>query len=344
MPSLLIRVQNDTKALKGAQCRPRSNCRLHEAHVHRRKTHVLHRREQLSLEPLTGLPPPHHPLEDSLLVLGHQPVLLHQRQHLRAGRRLRRQLLEAVKGRPDRGLLERGQRVEIGEPPHVERVAWCELRLDRAGARRLERVDHQPRRRVEHLGQQARLHLARALVDEGQQRLEHWRAEPLDRVGGARCVAHARVEETEEIPRGRGQRCPVRLELDALGTDGDVGELVFAPEGGERGVVRLAAAQRDLGRGGGGGGRGARGRAGSLARRHPSRSLNFSRSCARDDVCFAARGRKTRTPSAWIWLRVCPPRQVYTYVGVLPRPLPEAHHCQPPVTGGPVIGQVWRGK
>eukprot|EP00964_Phaeocystis_antarctica_P064790 scaffold39017_cov60-Phaeocystis_antarctica.AAC.3 len=219
--------------LLGIQCGPGPNCRLHEAGVHRREPHVLHHREQLGLGPLTGLPPPHHPLEDSFLALGHQPVLLHQRQHLRARRRLRRQLLEAAKGRLHGGLLEAGQRVEVGEPPHVERVARSELQLDRIGARRLERVDDQPRRRVEHLGQQARLDLAGALVDKGQQRLEHRRAEPLDRVGGARGVAHARVEETEEIPRAGGQRCPVRLELDALGAEGDVGELFFAPEGGE---------------------------------------------------------------------------------------------------------------
>eukprot|EP00964_Phaeocystis_antarctica_P001070 scaffold604_cov59-Phaeocystis_antarctica.AAC.7 len=65
----------------------------------------------------------------------HQIVRLHQRQHLRAGRRPRRQLLEAAQRRFHRDLLERGQHVAIGEPPHVERIAWRELRLDRAGAR-----------------------------------------------------------------------------------------------------------------------------------------------------------------------------------------------------------------
>eukprot|EP00964_Phaeocystis_antarctica_P013006 scaffold7125_cov54-Phaeocystis_antarctica.AAC.6 len=192
--------KHNGNALLGAERRPRPNGRLHKARVHRRKAHVLHRREQLGHRLLASVPPPHHPLEDGFLALSHQPVLLHQLQHLRAGRRLWRQLLEAAKGRRDRGLLERGQCVEISEPPHVEGVARCELRLDREGARRLERVDHQPRRRVEHLGQQASLDLARALVDESQHRLKHRRAEPLNRVGGARCVAHARIEETEKIP------------------------------------------------------------------------------------------------------------------------------------------------
>ena len=41
------------------------------------------------------------------------------------------------------------------------------------------------------------------------------------------------------------------LELDALGADGEVGEPLVAPEAGERGVVRLAAVQRELGRSGG---------------------------------------------------------------------------------------------
>eukprot|EP00964_Phaeocystis_antarctica_P033079 scaffold18754_cov54-Phaeocystis_antarctica.AAC.6 len=95
-------------------------------------------------------------------------------------------------------------------------------------------------------------------------------------MSGARRVAHARVEEAQEVTRGSRQRCAVRLELDALGTDGDVGELFFAPEGGERGVMRLAAAKRDLGRGGGGG-RGAR----ALAGRHRSARGNKRRTRVR---------------------------------------------------------------
>ena len=43
----------------------------------------------------------------------------------------------------------------------------------------------------------------------------------------------------EEVPRGRGQRHPVGLELDALGADGEVGEPLVAPEGDERGVVQV---------------------------------------------------------------------------------------------------------
>ena len=45
-----------------------------------------------------------------------------------------------------------------------------------------------PNAKISNFGmvQQALLDLARALVDEGEQRPEHRRAEPLDRVGGAR--------------------------------------------------------------------------------------------------------------------------------------------------------------
>ena len=62
------------------------------------------------------------------------------------------------------------------------------------------------------------------------------------------------------------------LELDALGAHGDVGEPLVAPEAGERGVVRHAAVQRELGfsaglRGGRGAGGGGGGGAGAL-RRH----------------------------------------------------------------------------
>eukprot|EP00964_Phaeocystis_antarctica_P048957 scaffold28351_cov52-Phaeocystis_antarctica.AAC.3 len=145
---------------------------------HRHEAHVLHHGKQLGLGPLGGLPPPHAPLEDGLLTLGHQPVLLHQRQHLRSRRQLRRQLLEAAQRRLHRGLLERRQREDIGEPPHVERVGRRDARPDRVGARLLERVDHQARGRLEHLGQQALLDLTFALVDEGQQRLERLRRMP----------------------------------------------------------------------------------------------------------------------------------------------------------------------
>eukprot|EP00964_Phaeocystis_antarctica_P042344 scaffold24263_cov69-Phaeocystis_antarctica.AAC.10 len=60
-------------------------------------------------------------------------------------------------------------------------------------------------------------------------------------------------------------RMPESKRLKNLSEDGDVGVLFFAPEGDERGVVRLAAAQRDLGCGSGGwrGGRGAEGGGGS---------------------------------------------------------------------------------
>ena len=37
------------------------------------------------------------------------------------------------------------------------------------------------------------------------------------------------------------------LELDALGAEGDVGEPLVAPEACERGVMRHAAVQRELG-------------------------------------------------------------------------------------------------
>ena len=46
---------------------------------------------------------------------------------------------------------------------------------------------------------------------------------------------------------------------NALGAEGEVGEPLVAPEAGERGVVRHAAVQRELGRGRGGGLRGGRG-------------------------------------------------------------------------------------
>eukprot|EP00964_Phaeocystis_antarctica_P119371 scaffold83105_cov67-Phaeocystis_antarctica.AAC.9 len=63
------------------------------------------------------------------------------------------------------------------------------------GARVLERVDHQACGCLEHLGQQALVDLTLALVDEGQQRLEHGRADAFERVGCVRRVAHARFEE-----------------------------------------------------------------------------------------------------------------------------------------------------
>ena len=116
------------------------------------------------------------------------------------------------------------------------------------GARVLERVDHQARGRLEHLRQLALVDLTFALVDEGQQRLERRRADALEGVGGIRRVAHARLEEVEEVLRAGGERHPVGLELDALGAEGEVGEPLVAPEAGERGVVRHAAVQRELGR------------------------------------------------------------------------------------------------
>eukprot|EP00964_Phaeocystis_antarctica_P003746 scaffold2018_cov56-Phaeocystis_antarctica.AAC.2 len=232
----------------GVERRPCTHGLAYEPLRHRREAHVPHHGKQLGLGPLGGLPPPHAPQEDGLLAPGHQPVLLHQRQHLCARRQLRRQLLEAVQRHLHRGLLERRQGEGVGEPPHVERVGRREPRPDRVSARVLERVDHQARGCLEHLGQQALVDLTLALVDKGQQRLEHRRADALER----------------EVPRARGKRHPVGLELDALGADGEVGEPVVAPEGDERGVVWDAAAQCELGRsnGGGlrGGGRGAGGR------------------------------------------------------------------------------------
>eukprot|EP00964_Phaeocystis_antarctica_P048532 scaffold28101_cov67-Phaeocystis_antarctica.AAC.1 len=230
---------------------------------------VLHDRHQLGLGPLGSLPPTHDPLEDGLFVLGHQHLLLHQRQHLRARGQLRRQLLEAAKRRLHRCLLESRQGEDVGEPPHVEGIGGRELGGHHGGARRLEWVDHQPCRRVEHLGQLALLDLAGALVQESQHRLEHGRADALERVRGIRSVAHARVKETAKVTRAGGQHDAVRLALDALGTDDDVGEAGVAPERGERRVVRLAAAQRELGCGGGGAGG-----AGAL-RRHVCRGLRW---------------------------------------------------------------------
>ena len=63
-----------------------------------------------------------------------------------------------------------------------------------------------------------------ALVDEGQQHLERLGADALERVGGVRRVAHARLEEVEEVLRARGEGHPVGLELDALSAEGEVGE------------------------------------------------------------------------------------------------------------------------
>eukprot|EP00964_Phaeocystis_antarctica_P111510 scaffold75862_cov71-Phaeocystis_antarctica.AAC.1 len=146
---------------------PRAHGLAQEPCRHRRKAHVLHHGKQLGLGPLGSLPPPHAPLEDGLLALGHQPVLLHQRHHLHARRQLRRQLLEAAQRHLHRGLLEHRQREGIGEPPHVERVGRREPRADRVSARVLECVDHQARGRLEHLGQQALVDLTFALVDEG---------------------------------------------------------------------------------------------------------------------------------------------------------------------------------
>eukprot|EP00964_Phaeocystis_antarctica_P048667 scaffold28188_cov66-Phaeocystis_antarctica.AAC.5 len=66
----------------------------------------------------------------------------------------------------------------------VERVGRREALVDRVGARVLEGVDHEARGRLEHLGQQALVDLARALVDKGQQRLERGRVDALERMGG----------------------------------------------------------------------------------------------------------------------------------------------------------------
>jgi hypothetical protein len=93
-------------------------------------------------------------------------------------------------------------------------------------------------------------------------------------VGGVRRVAHARLEQVEEVLRARSEGHPVGLELDALGADGEVGEPLVSLEAGERGVVRHAAVQRELGRGGVGGRRGGRGAGGGGAgarRRHRER-------------------------------------------------------------------------
>eukprot|EP00964_Phaeocystis_antarctica_P112156 scaffold76363_cov65-Phaeocystis_antarctica.AAC.2 len=177
---------------------PRTHRLAHEPLRHHREAHVLHHRKQLGLGTLAGLPPPLDPLEDGLLALDHQPILLHQRQYLHARRQLRRQLLEAAQRRLHRGLLKRRQREGVGEAPHVERVRRREPRADRSGARLLERVDHQARGCLEHLGQQALVDLAFALVDEGQQRLERLRADALERVGCIRRIAHARLEEVQE--------------------------------------------------------------------------------------------------------------------------------------------------
>eukprot|EP00964_Phaeocystis_antarctica_P111670 scaffold75982_cov65-Phaeocystis_antarctica.AAC.15 len=185
---------------RGQQRRPRSDRVANESLLHRRKAHVLQHRHQLGLGPLGGLPPPHDPPEYRLLVLGHQHLLLHQRQHLRARGQLRRQLLEAIKRRRHGGLLERRQGEGLGDPPHLERVLGRQLGGHHRRARGLERLDHQPCRCVQHLGQLALLDLAGALVHEGQQRLEHRCAHALERVRVARGIAHARVEQAQEVP------------------------------------------------------------------------------------------------------------------------------------------------
>eukprot|EP00964_Phaeocystis_antarctica_P112613 scaffold76744_cov67-Phaeocystis_antarctica.AAC.17 len=118
----------------------------------------------------------------------------------------------------------------------------------------------------------------RADASSTSQRLERLRADAFERVGCIRRVAHARLEEVQEVLRAGGERHPVGLELDALGAEGKVGEPLVAPEAGERGVVRLAAAQRELGHAGSGwrGGRcagGCGGGAGALLGRHGWRCL-----------------------------------------------------------------------
>eukprot|EP00964_Phaeocystis_antarctica_P075222 scaffold46379_cov72-Phaeocystis_antarctica.AAC.1 len=182
-------VEEHIPCFRRAQRRPRTHGLTQEARRHRHEAHVLHHGKQLGLGPLAGLPPPHAPLEDGLFALS-QLIFLHQRQHLRARRQLRRQLLEAAQRRLHRGLLEHRQREGVSEPPHVERVGRGEPRADRDSARLLERVDHEARGRLEHLGQQALVDLTFALVDKGQQRLERRRAGALERVDCIRCIAH----------------------------------------------------------------------------------------------------------------------------------------------------------
>eukprot|EP00964_Phaeocystis_antarctica_P037967 scaffold21718_cov58-Phaeocystis_antarctica.AAC.2 len=138
-------VPDHTLPTLGVERGPRTHGLAQKARRHHREAHMLHHRKQLGLGPLASLPPPLDPQEHRLLALGHQPVLLHQRQHLRARRQLRRHLLEAAQRRLHRGLLERRQREDIGEPPHVERVGRREARADRVGARLLQRVDHKAR-------------------------------------------------------------------------------------------------------------------------------------------------------------------------------------------------------
>eukprot|EP00964_Phaeocystis_antarctica_P143148 scaffold108639_cov56-Phaeocystis_antarctica.AAC.2 len=91
------------------------------------------------------------------------------------------QLLEAAKRRLHGGLLESRQGEGLGDPPHLERVVGRELGGHHSRARRLKRLDHQPCRRVQQLGQLALLDLAGALVQKGQHRLEHGRAHALER-------------------------------------------------------------------------------------------------------------------------------------------------------------------
>ena len=67
--------------------------------------------------------------------LGHQAVLLHQRQHLRAGRRLRLQRLEAAQRRLHRDLLERGG-VCGRDWRAATRRAHCTARAARGSRRR----------------------------------------------------------------------------------------------------------------------------------------------------------------------------------------------------------------
>eukprot|EP00964_Phaeocystis_antarctica_P011113 scaffold6114_cov60-Phaeocystis_antarctica.AAC.6 len=187
-------------SIRGEQRWPRSDGVANEALLHRRKAHVLQDRHQLGLGPLGGLEPTHDPHKHRLLVLGRQPLLLHQRQHLRARGQLWRQLLEAAQRRLHGGLLERRQAEGLGDPPHLERAIGRQLGGHHRRASRLERLDHQPCRCVQHLGQLALLDLAGALVHEGQQRPEHGRTHALERVRVVRSVAHARVEQAQEVP------------------------------------------------------------------------------------------------------------------------------------------------
>ena len=89
-------------------------------------------------------------------------------------------------------------RAGVGEPLHVERVG--RRAAHRSHRARRPRSSTTSRADAQHLGQLALVDLALALVDEGQQQLERLGADALERVGGVRRVAHARLEQVEEVP------------------------------------------------------------------------------------------------------------------------------------------------